>query len=67
MANKHTEFDYRSKAVELKELVAALQNPDIEIDEATKLHSKGLKLLSELEAYLSQAEIVVKKHIAESE
>jgi exodeoxyribonuclease VII small subunit len=56
------EFDYRKKAMELEEVVAKLQNPDIQIDEATKLHEAGLKLVTELEAYLAQAEIVVKKH-----
>jgi exonuclease VII small subunit len=41
-----------------------LQNPDIQIDEATKLHAAGLKLVTELEGYLQQAEVEVKKHIA---
>lgn len=61
MAKKATDFDYRAKAEELERLVAALQNPDIEIDEATKLHAEGLKLIAELEAYLDQAEIEVQK------
>lgn len=67
MANKATDFDYRAKAAELEEIVVSLQNSDIEIDTATKLHNKGLKLVGELETYLNQAEIIVKKHIAERE
>ena len=59
-------FDYRAKADELERIVSDLQNPDIQIDEATKLHAAGLKLIGELEAYLNQAEVEVKKHVASS-
>jgi exodeoxyribonuclease VII small subunit len=61
---KKVDFDYRAKADELDQVVAALQNPDIQIDEATKLHATGMKLIAELEAYLNQAEIEVRKHLA---
>ena len=61
MAEK--KFDYRTKAAALEDVVAKLQNPDIQIDEATKLHADGLKLIAELEAYLNQAEAEVKKHL----
>ena len=57
-------FDYRAKAAELEAVVAQLQNPDIQIDEATRLHAAGLKLIGELEAYLNQAEVEVKRHVA---
>ncbi len=60
-------FDYRKKASELEEIVAKLQDPDIQIDEAVTLHAAGLKLVEELEKYLNEAEIVVKKHITDSE
>jgi len=58
-----TPFDYRAKTEELERIVAQLQNPDVQIDEATKLHTAGLKLIEELETYLNQAEVVVKKHL----
>lgn len=64
MAQK--QFDYRTKADALEKVVDELQNPDIQIDEATKLHAEGLKLIGELEAYLNQAEIEVKKHLADN-
>lgn len=64
MAKKSETFDYQSKAVELERIVGELQNPDIQIDEATKLHKEGLTLIGELEAYLNQAEVEVKKHVA---
>ena len=67
MAQKTAEFEYRKKAEELERVVAALQNPDVEIDEATKLYTSGLALVSELETYLKQAEMVVRKHVMDSE
>lgn len=63
---KKDEFDYRTKSAELEQVLADLQNPDIQIDEATKLHARGLKLAEEIEAYLQQAENEVRKHAAES-
>jgi exodeoxyribonuclease VII small subunit len=66
MAKKAEEFDYREKADELERIIMALQDPAIQIDEATKLHAAGLRLVSEMEAYLNQAEIVVKKHVADA-
>jgi exodeoxyribonuclease VII small subunit len=60
-------FDYRKKASELEDIVAKLQNPDIQIDEAVKLHALGLKLVDELEKYLDQTEIIVRKHVADGE
>lgn len=65
MAKKTDEFDYSQKAAELESILAALQNPDIQIDEATKLHAKGMKLVGELENYLEKAENTVRKHSAE--
>lgn len=67
MAKKKTGFDYREKAEELEQVVSKLQNPEIEIDEATKLHEAGLKLVAELEQYLNQAEIEIHKHLTDSE
>ena len=61
---KKTDFDYGAKAAELEEVLAQLQNPDIQLDEATRLHAEGLKLITELEKYLQQAEIEVRKHVA---
>jgi exodeoxyribonuclease VII small subunit len=61
---KKTDFDYNAKVAELEQIVADLQNPEIDIADATKLHAAGLKLIDELEAYLKQAEVTVKKHVA---
>lgn len=63
MTKKDT-FNYHKKSSELENIVAQLQDPDIQIDEATKLHAAGLKLIDELEAYLKQAEVEVRRHVA---
>jgi exodeoxyribonuclease VII small subunit len=65
MAEK--KFDYTKKAAELDEVLARLQDPDIQVDEATKLYDAGLKLVDEIEAYLNQAENTVRKHVATGE
>lgn len=67
MTKKTEDFDYSTRAEELERILLDLQRPDIEIDAATKLHTEGLRLITELEAYLKQAEVVVKKHVADSE
>ena len=65
MTAKPKTFDYRAKSAELDEIIAGLQNPEVQVDEATKLHAAGVRLVSEIEAYLNQAEIEVKRHLAE--
>ncbi|HSX05612.1 MAG TPA: exodeoxyribonuclease VII small subunit [Candidatus Saccharimonadales bacterium] len=66
MAKSSSEsFDYQVKAAELERIIAALQNPQVDIAEATSLHAAGHKLVEELEKYLKQAEITVRKHVAE--
>lgn len=67
MTKHASEFNYRERAEELERIVAALQDPEIEIDEATKLHAAGIKLVGELEEYLNRAEIEVKKHVSSTE
>jgi exodeoxyribonuclease VII small subunit len=64
MAKKTEEFDYAAKSAELERIVNDLQDPEIDIAEATKLHAAGLKLIGELETYLEKAEIEVRKHVA---
>ncbi len=64
MTKKTDSFDYRAKSEQLERILTELQSPDIQIDDATKLHAEGVKLISELETYLDQAEIEIKKHIS---
>jgi exodeoxyribonuclease VII small subunit len=65
MARK--DFDYGKQVTELEQVVAALQEPTVQLDEAIKLHATGLKLIEELEDYLSQVDAVVKKRTIEVE
>lgn len=48
--------DYQSLNLELETVLAKLQQPDVNIDEAVKLYEQGLKLIDALEAQLEQAE-----------
>lgn len=48
--------DYQALSLELDEVLAKLQQPTIQVDEAVKLYEKGLALIEELEAHLQQAE-----------
>ena len=53
--------DYSSLNIELGDILARLQQPDIQVDEAVKLYEAGLKLIAQLEAHLKSAENTVKK------
>jgi exodeoxyribonuclease VII small subunit len=57
-------FDYQAKSAELEQILVRLQDADIAVDEAGKLHAAGLLLVKELEAYLKQAENEVRRHVA---
>jgi exodeoxyribonuclease VII small subunit len=45
----------------LDEILSAIQQPDVTIDEALKLFERGQKLLIELETYLKSAENKIRK------
>lgn len=51
----HTK-DYQALSLELDEVLAALQQSDIKVDEAVKLYERGLTLIGQLEKHLQQAE-----------
>ncbi|HUS26779.1 MAG TPA: exodeoxyribonuclease VII small subunit [Nevskiaceae bacterium] len=48
--------DYQSVSAQLDRVLAALQQPDVHVDEAVGLYEQGLKLVEQLEAHLHQAE-----------
>lgn len=48
--------DYQSLNLELESVLARMQQPDVSIDDAVKLYEQGLRLISELETSLEQAE-----------
>lgn len=48
--------DYRMLSAELDNILDALQQPDVQVSDAVVSYEKGLKLIAELEAHVSQAE-----------
>jgi len=48
--------DFQLLSAELDEVLAALQRPDIHVDEAVRLYKQGLTLVDELEKALLSAE-----------
>ena len=57
---KQTYSHLRSK---LDNVMTALQDPGVDIDKAIKLHEEATEILKQLEAYLKDAELKVKKAI----
>jgi len=47
---------YQTLSAELDGVLAALQQPDIQVDEAVRLYEQGQKLVKQLEALVAQAE-----------
>jgi exodeoxyribonuclease VII small subunit len=52
---------YQTLRLQLDEVIARLQNPDCDVDEAVKLYEKAVALTAKLEAYLEKAENKVRK------
>lgn len=59
MAAKKT--DYKALNRELDELLAKLQDDELDVDEAVALYERGIAITSELEEYLKNAENTVAK------
>lgn len=53
--------DYQALSLELDDVLAALQRPGIQVDEAVKLYEKGLKLIAQLEKHLDEAENTIQR------
>lgn len=60
-----TTIDYAKTMAELEEVLARLQDAGTPLDEAMRLHEKGKKLVAALEEYLKDAEIIVKRQVAD--
>lgn len=52
---------YQQLSDELNDILAALQRDELDIDEALKLHARGLVVVEALETYLKTAENSVTK------
>lgn len=53
--------DYQALSLELDEVLAKLQQPDVAIDEAVKMYERGLQLIEELEKHIAEAENKIEK------
>ncbi len=51
--------DYQTLSLELDEVLAKLQHPEVQVDEAVSLYKQGLTLIEALEKQLSEAENTV--------
>jgi exodeoxyribonuclease VII small subunit len=47
---------YRELSAQLDEVLAKLQDPDLDVDVAAQAYEEGLKLVARLEKHLEQAE-----------
>lgn len=48
--------DYSALSIELGDILAKLQQPGIQVDEALKMYEQGIRLVHQLEAHLEEAE-----------
>ncbi|HET6924912.1 MAG TPA: exodeoxyribonuclease VII small subunit [Candidatus Saccharimonadales bacterium] len=60
-------LDYQGLSDELETVLLTLQQEDVDVDTAMAAYERGLKLVGQLEAYLSDAENTVKKLQAASD
>jgi exodeoxyribonuclease VII small subunit len=52
---------YRELSDQLETILARLQADDIDVDEALALHEQGTKLIEQLEARLTDADLKIKQ------
>lgn len=48
--------NYQTLSAELDGILAKLQDPNLEVDEAVELYEQGTKLIAQLEKHLKQTE-----------
>lgn len=53
--------DYQTLNLELDEVLAKLQQPNVQVDEAVTLYEQGLRLIDELTKHLGEAENKIEK------
>jgi exodeoxyribonuclease VII small subunit len=60
-AIKKAAISYQELSAELTEVLTALQQEDVDIDDALKYYERGLELVTQLKDYLETAENTVVK------
>lgn len=48
--------DYNTLSTELETVLSALQQPDVQVHDAVALYERGLKVIAQLENFVSDAE-----------
>lgn len=56
-----SKLSYQDMHNRLDEILSQMQSPQTSIDDAIKLHKEGTELVSKLEAYIAEAELVINK------
>ena len=56
MADATDSTNYHKLSTELETVLSALQQPDVQVHDAVALYERGLKVIEQLETYVSQAE-----------
>lgn len=51
-----TDISYQTLQAELDAVMAKLQDPEVQVDDAVALYEQGIKLVAQLEKHLAQAE-----------
>ncbi|HJJ30655.1 MAG TPA: exodeoxyribonuclease VII small subunit [Methanocorpusculum sp.] len=53
------EEDYESMISELREIARKLDDPQTSVEDAVKLHARGMELIGKCEAFLAKAELTI--------
>lgn len=52
---------YQELRAELDNLLDAIQDPEVDIDEALELHGKAQMVIKDIEKYLEESELKIKR------
>lgn len=53
------EQDYESMIAELREIARKLDDSNTSVEDAVKLHTRGMELIAKCEAFLAKAELTI--------
>ena len=56
---KEKEEDYESMISELRDIARKLDDPQTSVEDAVKLHARGMELIRKCEAFLAKAELTI--------
>ena len=59
MTKKETEPTYEEMIAELREIAKHLDDPNTPIEDAVKLHQRGMELIRKCEMFLQKAELTI--------